>query len=183
MIRNGLFKWKTIIFAFPLLVIPASFTILGNHMTKSKKKQAKLDETEKLWYLVLLNFWSLLPEVQFYVSANSKIFLFPNFLKSWVSAVSRVHRTDSELICYVLQKFSKAFLIMVENFIIPCKNWQLHFLIFIWSLSRYFADDFISRSSAVVWNILTTKSSSSESMASPQFRDAFCFSCFWNSKM
>ena len=183
MIINGLFKWKAIIFAFPLLIIPASFTILGNHMAKSKQKQAKLDETEKLWYLVLLNFWSLLPEVQFYVSANSKIFLFPNFLKSWVSAVSRVHRTDSELICYVLQKFSKAFLIMVENFIIPCKNWQLHFLIFIWSLSRYFADDFISRSSAVVWNILTTKSSSSESMASPQFRDAFCFSCFWNSKM
>ena len=145
--------------------------------------QSKLDETEKLWYLVLLNFWSLLPEVQFYVSANSKIFLFPNFLKSWVSAVSRVHRTDSELICYVLQKFSMAFLIMVENFIIPCKNWQLHFLIFIWSLSRYFADDFISRSSVVAWNILTTKSSSSESMASPQFRDAFCFSCFWNSKM
>ena len=157
MIRNGLFKWKTIIFAFPLLVIPASFTILGNHMTKSKKKQAKLDETEKLWYLVLLNFWSLLPEVQFYVSANSKIFLFPNFLKSWVSAVFRVHWTDSELICYVLQRFSKAFHIMVQSFITPCTNWQLHFRIFIWSLSRYFADDFISRSSVVAWSILTTK--------------------------
>ena len=26
----------------------SSFTILGNHMTKSKQKQAKLDETEKL---------------------------------------------------------------------------------------------------------------------------------------
>ena len=138
MIRNGLFKWKAIIFAFPLLLIPASFTSLANHMTKSKQKQAKLHETEKLWYLVLFNFWSLLPEVQFYVSANSKIFLYPNFLKFWVSAVFRIHRTDSELICYVLQKFYKAFLIMVENFIIPCKNWQLHFPIFIWSLSKSF---------------------------------------------
>ena len=145
MIYNGLFKWKAIIFAFLLLVIPASFTILGNHMTKSKQKQVKLDETEKLWYLVLLNLWSLFPEVQFYVSANSEIFLFPNFLKSCVSAVFRVHRADNELICYVLQKFSKALLIMVQNFIIPCKDWQLHFLIFIWSFSRYFADDFISR--------------------------------------
>ena len=63
------------------------------------------------------------------------------------------------------------------------KNWQLHFLIFISSLSRYFVDDFISDSTILVWKISAAKKSFSESIASPHFSNVFRFSWWQNSKM